>query len=465
MKASEEGKPVTAPDPVDLERGTAPVEDDGGGKGSGARHGTSSDGRRRCDAFLTWAGRAVEHAADRGARMPRVKKTSPTRCRATAHTALVRAIVRWFHAHRRDLPWRRTTDPYAIWVSEIMLQQTRVEVVVPYYERFLARFPTPESLAAAPLDHVLTQWAGLGYYRRARQLKAAAESIVRDHAGHLPEDEAALVALPGIGRYTVGAIRSIAFGHAAPVVDGNIARVLSRIFALPGGPGTGSGDWERQLWKHAADLVPADDPSAFNQGLMELGATVCLPRSPRCPICPVRQRCRACATGNPESFPRPRVRPRTRRISLWALVLERAGRFLLRQRAEGEINAGFWEFPLFEAPASPAESAQTFLRATLRQVGAPLGARARLILDPDEFTEVRHAILDSVLRVRIHRARLESGRTRLMSRRPGQAPGRAPGWRWVAPGDFDALPFTSASRKIASVVTPPMRVCAWSRTP
>ncbi len=209
--------------------------------------------------------------------------------------------MRWFRAGHRDLPWRRTREPYRVWVSEIMLQQTRVEVVVPYYERFVARFPTPHALADAPLDDVLAAWSGLGYYRRARQLHAAAALVVREHAGDLPADDEALRALPGIGRYTAGAIRSIAFGHAAPIVDGNVARVLSRLFALAGGPGDAA--WEKRLWTLAAALVPAADPSAFNQGLMELGATVCTPRAPRCDACPLARFCKAHAAGREEAFP------------------------------------------------------------------------------------------------------------------------------------------------------------------
>jgi len=160
--------------------------------------------------------------------------------------AVPRALVRWFKRAHRDLPWRRTQDPYAIWVSEIMLQQTRVEAVVPHFERFLARFPSVSALAAAPSDDVLHAWSGLGYYRRARQLHAAAALVVREHAGRLPADEPALRALPGIGRYTAGAIRSIAFGEPAPIVDGNVARVLSRVYALRGAPGEARR--EKRLW-------------------------------------------------------------------------------------------------------------------------------------------------------------------------------------------------------------------------
>jgi len=296
-------------------------------------------------------------------------KKKPTSDKAPERgRALAGALVRWFRASNRDLPWRRTRDPYAIWVSEIMLQQTRVEAVVPYYDRFVARFPTVHALADAPIDDVLHAWSGLGYYRRARQLHAAAAVVVGEHAGTVPGDDEALRALPGIGRYTAGAIRSIAFGHAAPIVDGNVARVLSRLFALKGGPGDTA--WEKRLWTLAAQLVPASDPSGFNQGLMELGATVCLPRAPRCEACPLAKFCKAHALGREEAFPPPKPRAKVERVERWALLTRRRsdGALLLRRLAEDERNAGQWELPLIEPRA-----------------GLPRGA--------SEIGTIRHAIL------------------------------------------------------------------------
>lgn len=368
--------------------------------------------------------------------MPRMPATSGAARAGEPRQAFARAIVRWYRSQRRDLPWRRTLDPYAIWVSEIMLQQTRVEAVIPFYERFLARFPTVDSLATARLDDVLAHWAGLGYYRRARQLKAASESVVRDHAGRLPSEEKSLRALPGIGRYTAGAIRSIAFGEPAPIVDGNVARVLSRCFALRGAPGDRA--WEKRLWELSASLVPRSDPSSFNQGLMELGAVVCLPRGPRCEICPLERACRARALGRAEAFPGARPRPRTKQVELRAVVLVRRGRYLLRRRGELEHNAGFWEFPLFEPPGHRA-GIQVWLARALRQLAAPLGSRARFTQVEDHPGEVRHSILSKQFRIRIVRAELTvEGQTRAS---------RA--WKWVRTPDFEALPFTAASRKIA----------------
>ena len=329
------------------------------------------------------------------------------------------ALVRWFRRVRRDLPWRRTRDPYAVWVSEVMLQQTRVDVVVPYYERFLARFPAVDALAAANVDDVLAQWAGLGYYRRARQLHAAAADVVREHAGRVPADEPSLRALPGIGRYTAGAIRSIAFGEAAPIVDGNVARVLSRLFALDGGPGDVA--WEKRLWTLASELVPASDPSSFNQGLMELGATVCLPRAPRCASCPLARSCRALALGRPEAYPRAKARPKVTRVERWALVASRGkdGALWLVAKPEGEPNAGQWEVPLV-AP-SPA--------------GPPDGARL--------LGAIRHGILARDYRIRAYAVSAAAARRAV----PG--PGA-----WVVPGASGARAVTTVTRKIRALMEP-----------
>ncbi len=333
--------------------------------------------------------------------------------------AIAGALVRWFRRGHRDLPWRRTRDPYAVWVSEIMLQQTRVEVVVPYYERFLARFPAVDTLATAPLDEVLAQWAGLGYYRRARQLHAAAGSIVRDHAGRLPEPEDALRGLPGIGRYTAGAIRSIAFGLPAPIVDGNVARVLSRLFALAGGPGEAA--WEKRLWGLATALVPAADPSAFNQGLMELGATVCTPRAPRCDACPLARFCQARGHGRPEAYPPPKARARVERVERWALVSTRRsdGALWLCRRADDGPNAGQWEFPLV-AP---------------RAAGPPAGARI--------LGAIRHGILARDYRIRAYAVPAATAR---QAARAGA---------WVERGALAGRHITTVTRKILALMEAP----------
>jgi A/G-specific adenine glycosylase len=214
---------------------------------------------------------------------------------------LRRALLDWYRANRRDLPWRATRDPYAIWISEAMLQQTRVETAIPYYERFLARFPDLQTLADADSDDVLGVWAGLGYYSRARNLHAAARIVVDEHAGELPDDAEALRSLPGVGRYTAGAVASIAFDRPEPVVDGNVSRVFARLRGIR--DDVRKAATVRRLWEEAAALVRGPHPGDLNQALMELGARVCTPRAPRCPVCPVAHHCEAQRGGDAEALP------------------------------------------------------------------------------------------------------------------------------------------------------------------
>ncbi len=257
-----------------------------------------------------------------------------------------RRLITWYRRVHRDLPWRRSSDPYRIWISETMLQQTRVETVVPYYQRFMARFPNVESLAAADEEDVLRLWAGLGYYARARNLRRAAQTVVRDHGGVLPRTADALAELPGVGRYTVGAVRSIAFKEPAAIVDGNVRRVLSRLCAVESLADT-------DAWRLAGELVPERDPDLFNQALMELGATVCTPRKPACQICPVARVCEARATGAPERFPAPKRKAAARRTRALAGVLVRRGRTLLLRRPSHGLLGGLWEIPnVADAPAA-----------------------------------------------------------------------------------------------------------------
>ena len=241
-------------------------------------------------------------------------------------------LLRWFERNRRALPWRNEPrDPYRTWVSEVMLQQTRVEVVVPYFERFLLRFPTLVALADAPLDDVLAHWSGLGYYSRARNLHRAAQAA-RDG---LPRTAAGLRALPGFGPYTSAAVASLAFGEDAPLVDGNVARVLSRLRRLPD---------PRQAWQVAAELLPKGRAGAFNEALMELGALVCTPKGPRCGECPLAVDC--AGKDEPEAYPPPRKRPERPLLEWTALALTRKdGAILLARRPEGRLFAGLWDLP------------------------------------------------------------------------------------------------------------------------
>ena len=252
-------------------------------------------------------------------------------------------LLRWYDANRRDLPWRRTRDPYAIWISEAMLQQTRVETVIPYWERFLDAFPDVGSLARADLDDVYALWTGLGYYSRARNLKRAAETVVADHDGALPDTVEGLERLPGIGRYTAGAVASIAFDREAPLVDGNVVRVFTRWLGIR--EESGSKAVVDALWESAAALVRGARPGDLNQALMELGATVCTPKSPACLACPIRRGCDAHARGDAAELPRKASRRAPRTLRAVAAWIEREGRILAVRRPETGLMAGLWELP------------------------------------------------------------------------------------------------------------------------
>jgi A/G-specific adenine glycosylase len=287
---------------------------------------------------------------------------------------LRQALLDWYDAQGRDLPWRRSRDAYAIWVSEVMLQQTQVNVVLKYWAPFLVRFPTLQALAEAPLDAVLSSWRGLGYYARARNLHRAARAVVTLHAGRLPPSAPALAALPGFGRYTVGAVASIAFGLPEPVVDGNVARVLSRLYAVEGPPGEPAR--ERALWAHAGRLVLGERPGDFNQAVMELGATLCRVAHPLCHLCPVRTHCRALLQGKVNVLPPPRVGPPRRSLRLAVAVARRRGRVLLGRRPARGLFGGLWELPSVElADAAEAPQARKALLALLgpgTRVAGPL---------------------------------------------------------------------------------------------
>ena len=252
-------------------------------------------------------------------------------------------LLSWYRAQGRSLPWRGHPDPYAVWVSEIMLQQTRVETVIPYFERWLERFPTIEALAQAGQQDVLALWEGLGYYSRARNLHRAAQVVVSEYGGRLPADLESLRKLPGIGPYTAGAIASMAFGIDAPALDGNIRRVLARLFNLELPARSPQG--EAQLWQWAAELLPAGQAGDYNQALMDLGSLICTPRRPDCPGCPLKAACQAYALGVQEQRPLLERRPETPHYTVTAAVLQREGRFLIARRPEGGLLGGLWEFP------------------------------------------------------------------------------------------------------------------------
>ena len=336
-------------------------------------------------------------------------------------------LLAWYERERRDLPWRRTKDPYAIWLSEVMLQQTQVATVIPYWERFLARFPTVRALAEAPLDDVLAGWRGLGYYSRARNLHRAAQEVVARFGGQLPASAEALLTLPGFGRYTSGAVASIAFGEQAPLVDGNVARVLSRLFEVEGAPGDKAR--EARLWELAGALVRGERPGDFNQALMEHGATVCRPDSPLCLLCPVRGACGAFRSGRVDELPPAKVRAAPRLLTLALAVWPHEGTLLLARRAEKGLFGGLWELPATEVePEAPDASAAERLSEAL---GVALSAKAAL-------GTVRRQLTHRTLTLR------------LLSVEGRQRPARAPAFhelRWCTPAQAEQLGMSTAMQK------------------
>lgn len=303
------------------------------------------------------------------------------------------ALLRWYQRVARALPWRATRDPYAIWVSEVMLQQTRVDTVIPYYQRFLERFPDVAALAAADEDDVLSAWSGLGYYRRARLLQRGVREVIERYGGEVPRSPDARRSLPGVGRYTAGAIGSIAFGLQEPVVDGNVARVLSRLRGVEATLGTAQS--ESALWAEAERLVRGPDPGALNQALMELGATVCTPTSPKCEVCPLARSCVARATERQAELPRPRIKRAPLEVALVAVISEtREGVWIVR--SEGALFGGLWGVPT--GPGADAKAA----RALLRELGVRGGRLAHR-------GEVAHVLTHRRLSVNVFTLATERG--------------------------------------------------------
>ena len=257
---------------------------------------------------------------------------------------VARTIERWFREHQRPLPWRRSYDPWQVWVSEVMLQQTRMEVVLPYFGRFMERFPTVKSLATAPEQDVLAAWSGLGYYRRAKMLRAGAIEVVDRFGGEVPRNVHELLTLPGIGRYTAGAIASVAWNQPAPIVDGNVARIVSRLFLVD--EAVGSPALMRESWRREEELVAAcATPRDFNQGLMECGALICTPRKPSCDTCPVRDHCLAFATGRQRELPRAKEKQQTRELRIPLYVVTDTRGHVLMRREEGALMNAMYHLP------------------------------------------------------------------------------------------------------------------------
>jgi A/G-specific adenine glycosylase len=340
-------------------------------------------------------------------------------------------LLAWFERQARELPWRRGRTPYRIWVAEVMLQQTRAETVVPYYERFLARFPTVQALAEAPLEAVLKAWEGLGYYARARHLHAAARQVVAAHGGQLPDAFEDLLALPGVGRYIGGAVASIAFGRDVVAVDGNARRVLCRAFDIR--EDVARSATQRELETLAMRLLPPGRAGAFNEALMELGATVCTPRAPGCDRCPLCGVCLAYAQGDPEALPVRRPRRSVPHYDVAAAVTARAdGRVLVAQRNTDDMLGGLWEFP-----GGQREGDETLPECLVREMREELDVEVDV---GEQLLVVRHAYTHFRITLHAFRCRLVAGEPRCLD---------CAAFRWVRPTELDALPMSVADRKIA----------------
>jgi A/G-specific adenine glycosylase len=330
-------------------------------------------------------------------------------------------LLDWYDKNQRDLPWRKIKNPYLTFVSEIMLQQTQVITVIPYFERFIRELPDWDALAKAPDEKVLKLWEGLGYYRRARNLKAAAQRVVTDFKGKLTESREEILKLPGIGPYSAGAILSIAFQKPFPLVDGNVIRVFSRFFLLRGNLKSGTG--LKKVWALSEKRIHPKRPGDYNQALMELGATVCYSENPQCLLCPLFSLCGAAQKGVQNEFPESLKARQSEEVRVAVLLVEKKGKVLSRIRPETERwLKGLWEFPSCEG--------ETFEKA-IRQLEKQYKVKAWR----KELKELKHQITHHKIHMRLYRAQA----------RDGKIPA---GSKWVAPAQLDSLPFSSAQNKL-----------------
>ena len=343
-------------------------------------------------------------------------------------------LLHWYDEAAADLPWRRTKDPYHVWLSEIMLQQTQVATVIPYFERFLVAFPTVQALAQAPLDDVLKLWEGLGYYSRARNLHRAAQMIAGDLDGVFPQTADGLQNLPGVGRYTAGAIASIAFNQVAPVLDGNVIRVFARLADLEAD--VTQADTRAQLWQIAERLVPMTRPGDYNQALMELGRTICKPRNPLCGECPVQAHCLAYAHGTQDERPVKTARAATPHYDVAAGVIwNDEGKLLIAQRPLDGLLGGLWEFP-----GGKQEAGETLPECLQRELQEELA----ITVDVGElFTVVRHGFTHFKITLHAFTCRYASGPPQTIGVRD---------FAWVTPDELAQYSFGKADREVIAAL-------------
>jgi len=345
---------------------------------------------------------------------------------------LRRRLLAWYADTARDLPWRKSRDPYRVWVSEIMLQQTQVATVRDYFQRFITTFPDVHALAAADERQVLRLWEGLGYYRRARQLHSAAKKVVAEHAGRFPQDVDSLRELPGIGRYTAGAIASIAFDQRAAILEANTIRLLSRLIAYRDDPFKAAG--QRALWHTAEDILPQKNVARFNQALMELGSLVCTPANPHCDECPLTGVCVAYAADLQLKIPRPKVKQQYTDLREAAVVIRRNGRVLMRQCGEDERWTGLWDFPRFALEAEgPLFARDEIINKVREQTGVKC-------LPGPLVKTIKHGVTRYRITLDCYRAEYVAGRTLNA--------------RWIANSGLTDLPLSTTGRKLTRLLGP-----------
>ena len=348
--------------------------------------------------------------------------------------AVVEQILEWFAEKGRDLPWRDTADPYSIWVSEVMLQQTQVDTVIPFYHRFLSRFPTVESLAEASLQEVLKAWENMGYYARARHLHTAAIEIAGSMDGRFPSTYEELIGLPGIGSYTASAILSFAFGERRPAVDGNMRRVMCRLFSIQ--DSVDQPKTKRRILELATDLISSGDPACFNHAVMDLGATVCTPRNPSCPVCPVQGACLAFEQGNQEALPVTRRKEPIPHEHMTAGIMANGqGRLLIIQRPNRGLLGGLWKFP-----GGLKGSEETLEQGLIRRVREELGIGIEV---QEALGSVKHAYTHFRITLHAFRCQWRTGKPKVLD---------CQGYQWNSPKDFSLFPFSKADRKIMALL-------------
>lgn len=389
-----------------------------------------------------------------------------------------RQLLSWYESHQRELPWKRLNDPYAVWISEIMLQQTVVAAVIPYFEKFMSRFPDVQVLADSEESDVLQHWEGLGYYSRARNIHKAAKIIAGELNGEFPTQVEALQKLPGIGRYTAGAICSFAYDQPAPIVEANTLRLYARLIGLEEDPRSKSG--QNQLWDFAELILPRKSPGAFNQAMMDLGSLVCTPQNPNCAGCPVSSGCEAFLKQRQHQIPLPKKRPEITPLTAASIAVLSEGKVMIRQRMQGELWAGLWDFPRFTLDemdgvphpvtrkkkargqvlpfdADHREQGRDDIPAGLSETVLPrlegyLLEEAKVKASVQRFvTEIRHSVTRYKIRLVCFVAEIEQGNSngKVADRQRGQ---QQPPYQWVTVSELEEYPLSVTGRKFAKLL-------------